>query len=568
MPGGEPDDLKEFAPIHPSVIAWGSDPISSGLNVQRFSKDIAVYKEMGLPLIASNVWMLTATDNYMYEHPKYQNAVCIDIAGEPIVPNWLDSNYKGVLPMWGCTNNPLYRSLLKERAAVGIQSGANMLHLDDHMGTCAAVLGAGGCFCDYCMADFNNWLEEQYSKKELNSMGIVDINSFRYSTIVKNAGFVTKENYSSDGAKDSIPLFNEFLSFQRYAVADFVRELSEMADSIAGKHVPIGVNAWNLIPTQFATSHYADYFCNEVQHYDVEDLIPPFTYLQGNALNKPVFSTGTGEDWVIIKYKESPARINRWIASAYTFGNYFMYAYNQWGHSAETGTQWYRFPMEIFEPYSFFISENPSLFDDFVAYKQVGVLYDNESFRLGDQSSRDICRQLHYSQIPVGLAISGDEWLKFNLTPEILSQFEYLIIPEETKLTSHLDSLFTPFSKENKLIRWSDEIEIQSIVKSPLKVLDTENVWTIPRVKVSDSKNSEVVIHLLNQDFNIENEKMNEKTDFKISISNIILGKQGCSSVYYYTPGQDKINLEFTDSNDGITVNIPSLDIWGILQVE
>ncbi len=567
MPGGEPDDLKEFTPIHPSVIAWGSDPISSDLNVKRFSKDIAVYKEMELPLIASNVWMLTATDKYMHEHPKYQNAVCIDIAGEPIVPNWLDSNYNGVLPMWGCTNNPLYRSLLKERATVGIQSGANILHLDDHMGTCAAVLGAGGCFCDYCMADFNNWLEKQYSKKELISMGVVDIDSFRYSTIVKDAGFLTKEDYTS-GAKDSIPLFNKFLSFQRYAVAELVHELSEMADSIAGKHVPIGVNAWNLIPTQFATSHYADYFCNEVKHYDVEDNIPPFAYMLGNALHKPVFSTGTGEDWVTIKHKESPARINRWIATAYTFGNYFMYAYNQWGFSEETGTQWYRFPMKTFEPYSSFITEHSALFDDFVDYKQVAVLYDNESFRLGDQSAREICRQLHYSQIPVGLAISGDEWLKYDLTPETLSQFEYLIIPEKAKLTSHLDSLFTPFSKKNKLIHWSDEIEIQSIVKSPLKVLDTEKVWTIPKVKVSDNKKTEVVIHLLNQDFNNDNDKMNKKAAFKLSINNLLLGKKGCSSVYYYTPGHDRINLEFADNNDGITVNIPSLNIWGIIKVE
>jgi hypothetical protein len=288
----------------------------------------------------------------------------------------------------------------------------------------------------------------------------------------------------------------------------------------------------------------------------------------GNALHKPVFSTGTGEDWVNIKHKESPERIKWWIATAYTFGNYFMYAYSQWGFSEETGTQWYQFPMETFEPYSSFITKHSALFDDFVDYKQVAILYDNESFRLEDQSAVDISRQLHYAQIPVGLAISGDEWLKFNLTPEILNQFEYLIIPEKTKLTSQLDSLFTPFSKNNKLIRWSDKTEIQSIVKSPLKVLDTEKVWTIPRVKVSCSKNREVVIHLLNQDFNNENEKMNKKTDFKISISNILLGKQGCSSVYYYAPGQERINLEFANNNDGITVNIPSLNIWGILKVE
>lgn len=567
MPGGEPDDLKEFAPIHPSVIAWGSDPISSDLDVQRFSKDIAIYREMGLPLIASNVWMLTATAKYIYEHPEYQAAVCVDITGKPIVPTWLDSDYKGVLPMWGCTNNPLYRSLIKERASVGIKSGANMLHLDDHMGTCAATLHSAGCFCDYCMADFNDWLKEKYTKEKLVSLGIANIDSFRYSKIVKDAGFTTKASFLNKGAKDSIPLFNDFLSFQRDAVAGLVRELSEMADSIAGKHVPIGVNAWNLIPTQFATSYYADYFCNEIDHYDVEDLIPPFAYMLGNALHKPVFSTATGQDWVKIKLKESPVRIQRWIATAYAFGNYFMYAYNQWGFSEETGTQWYQFPMETFESYSSFITEHPALFDDFEDYNQVAVLYDNKAFRLGDESAREISRQLHYAQIPVGLAILGDEWLKSKLTPEKLSQFEYLIIPEKTILSNSLDSLFVPFSKNNKLIRWSDEIELQSIIHSPLKVLDVEKVWAIPRVKVSNTQNSGLVIHLLNQDFNNENDKMNKKTNFKVFVSSYLLGKQGCSSIYYYTPGHNRISLEFTDQNEGITVNIPFLDIWGIIKI-
>ncbi len=567
MPGNEPDDLRDFAPLHPSVVAWGSDPISVDLNVEKFSKDISVYHEIGLPLVAGNVWMLTATNRYMYEHPEYQKAVCYDIEGNPIVPGWLDSDYKGVLSYWGCTNNPLYRSLLKKRAEVVMKSGADMLHLDDHMGTCAAAYHNAGCFCKYCMTGFRDWLKNNYDTKQLDSMGITDIDKFWYADVVKAAGFTTRESCYGEKVKESIPLYDQFLAFQRSAIRGLVKELGELADSIAGKHVPVGVNAWNLIPTQFATSQYADYFCNEVQHYDVADLIPPFSYMLGNALHKPLFSTGTGEDWVKIKQKESFTRIRRWISTAYAFGNYFMYAYNQWGFSEKTGTQWYRFPMEAFEPYSSFIHNNSFLFDDYEEFKYTAVLYDNRAFRLGDISSREISRVLHYDNIPVELAIKGDEWLQFDLTPQVLNDFEYLIIPEKTEITPELGTLFEKFSKNNKLIRWSENLDIKALIPSPVKVSGAEKVWALPRVKPADDGSREVVVHLLNEDYDAGSDKMNIKSGFKLDISNRILGEKEVTSVSYYAPGKEKVKAEFVKNDSGVTVTIPELNIWGIVKI-
>lgn len=566
MPEGEPENLQEFAPINPSVIAWGNDPIGYGLDTTSFSKRILAYKNMGIPLIASNVWMLTATNRYMFQHPEYQDAVCVDIAGDRIIPGWLDSDYRGVKPWWGCTNNPLFRSLVRERAAVGIQSGANMLHLDDHLGTYAAVSHSGGCFCEYCMKGFNKWLATNFNKNELEKKGINDLDNFNYAKLVREAGFLTKDAYLKGVNENKIPLRNSFLSFQRYEAAEFVHELGSMADSIAGKHIPLGVNSWNLDPVQLATSHYADYFSNEVQQYDVEDLIPPFVYMLGNALHKPVFSTGTGEDWIKIKHNESRVRINRWIATAYTFGNYFMYSYNKWGFSEETGTQWYQIPIDMFEPLCTFITENSELFDDYIMYKQVGVIYDNSAFRAGDKISREICRELHYKQIPAGIVPIGGELLKYKISAKDLDEFEYLILPEETPRSQVLSNIIKPYEVNNKLIPWTDDIDIQSVFESPIKV-EANKVWAIPRIKEKSNSSYDIVIHLLNQDFDKKLEKMNEKSDFQVFLSKQLLNDQRVSSAEYFIPGQKSIKLNITTKDEGCAINIPSLDVWGIIKI-
>ncbi|MFC2089616.1 hypothetical protein ACFLT1_02475 [Bacteroidota bacterium] len=567
MPEGEPENRYAFVPLHPSVIAWGGDPVHTKMNAEVFKKEIDEYKNIGLSLIASNVWMLTATDRYMHAHPEYQQAVCLDIAGEPIIPRWLDSEYQGVRPWWGCTNHPLFRSLVRQRASIGIEAGANMLHLDDHLGTCAAASHSGGCFCEYCVKGFNKWLEYNYEEERLADMGIHKLEDFNYKSFLHQEGFSTREEYMTGTYNNSIPYFDEFIAFQRYEAAAFVKELGDMADSIAGQHVPIGVNAYNLGPIQLATSHYADYFSNEVQHYDKEDLIPPFVYLLGSALDKPVFSTGTGEDWIRIMQKESPVRINRWIATAYAFGQYFMYSYNKWGFSEETGTQWYQIPMETYEPYFSFIHKHSFLFDQYKPYAVTAVLYDNASYRKGDYSSRSLVNNLHYMNIPVGLVATGDEWLKHSLSAKELESYTTLIIPETLELTGNLERTIAAFSENAQLLKYSNEIDLNKLIKSPIKVINAENVWTLPKTKTEKDGKTSVVIHLLNQNFDHDTEQMHPKIAVDLLVRKELTQAGKIKKLRYYSPDNKSIKLKYTSTDDGIIIRIPELDVWGILEI-
>ena len=567
MPEGEPRDLKVFLPLHPSVVAWGADPVNSGMNISRMGEKIASYKnEVGIKYIAINDWMLTATERYLYDHPDYQDAVCRDIEGNPIVPNWLDSEYKGVRPYWGCTNNPLFRKFLKEKAVIGIKSGANMLHFDDHMGTAAAAIHSGGCFCKYCMQGFNEWLKKNFTSRDLKEKGINDIQDFDYARMVKEAGFTTLTSYKTGISQNKVPLHNEFLAYQLYEAAELVKELGAVADSVAGMHIPVGVNSWNLDPSQLATAHYADYFANEVQQYDVEDLVPPFVYMLGNALGKSVFSTGTGEDWVKIKQHPDTTRIRRWIATAYACGQYFMYSYNKWGYSDKTGTQWYRIPVQTFEPMTSFITQNPGLFDGFEPITQVGVLYENEVCKNNHWSVRNICRELNYANVPVGLAVSGDDsWLKHELTPEALGKFEYLVLPEITNLSDKENQLLKRFSREGKLIKWTNKEDVVRKIPPLITVKNGDKVWTLPRINRDDKK---IVIHLLNQDYDGQKDRMNQKTNVQIFISKKLTDNISFSGISLYAPGRKPVPLAINKTDGGVEVTVPAIEIWSVLKLE
>lgn len=567
MQSGEIEDMSLLRTIHPTVVAWGSDPVGSLDDLAPFRERLARYKELGIVLQASNAWMLTATPSVLYHEPQYREAVCVDIGGVPIVPPWLDGTYEGIPSYWGCSNHPLFRSQVKERVIAGISSGANMQHVDDHLGTFASSLWAGGCFCDFCMEGFRLWLTSMFSEEELQEKGIEDPGSFSYGNFLREQGITNRADYLSATGRGDIPMREEFLDFQRESAAGFIRQLGVVADSTAGKDIPLGVNAWNLEPTQLSTSHHADYFSNEVQHYHHEDSIPPVVYMLGTALGKPVFATGSGEDWVHAWQEKSITRVQRWIATAYSFGHYFMYAHNQWGFSEETGTIWYKVPISIYEPLCQFITEYAGLFDGYEAVAQVGILYDNAACRDGNWWVREVSRELLYANIPVGLAVSGDKHLRFSTDPEQLEGFDLLLVPGNHVLEKEEEDLVKAAMEQGKLMEWTGNEALLSTIEPMVSLNNGEKVWSLPRQKKTRN-GRELVIHLLNQDYDQGNDRMNMKSDVEVFVSQRLTGNRPAEKAWIYAPGAEPEELEVLQAEGGIRLRIPAIDLWTIITFE
>lgn len=567
MPGWEPDNLAAFRPLRPSVVAWGNDPVH-GLNDPRRRRERAHdYRKLGIKLYACSVWMLTATARVLHDTPEYQDAVCVDVAGERIVPPWLDSNHKGVRPYWGCTNHPLFRKQLTERVRAGIAGGGNMLHLDDHLGTAAAAEHAGGCFCEYCMKGFRVWLGKNLTKSELAKEGVSNIRDFDYRDAVRKAGFTTRQTYRKGRWQKKIPLRDEFLAFQRDAAVDFVKQLSEVAARAARRPVPVGVNSYNLAPTALATAHHADFFANEVQHYGKEDTFPPMAYLLGTALGKPVFSTASGQCWVKVQQRGDVTRVRRWIATAYAFGHYFMYAYKQWGFSKETGTRWYLTPISTYEPLCRFITDNAALFDDYEPVAQVGVLYDNRAARDNHWEARDLCRALHYANIPCGLAAAGDGWLRHRLSQDQLERFELVVIPKHSSPTGKQAALLKRWRQQGRAIAWPGLEKVRQRIRPLVAVTNAEKVWTLPR-RNTRRPDAPAVIHLLNQDYDADTDTMRTKSNIEVSIAVGLTGGAPARGATLFAPGRKLQRLAVKRRPDAVTVTVPTLDLWAILRME
>ena len=353
-----------------------------------------------------------------------------------------------------------------------------------------------------------------------------NIDEFDYRQHVRNAGFTTFVDYQQGTWAKKVPLRDQFLAFQREAAGEFVRELGNMAAQWAGHDVPVGVNAFNLSPTQLSDAHIADYFANEVEHYGVEDTVPPLVYKLGDALGKPVFSTGAGHDWIHIGEDQSVTRVRRWIATAYAMGHYSMYAQRKWGFSKETGTRWYPTPIATYQPLTDFITTNSDLFDGYEAVEQIGVLYSNRACRENHWEIRQICRELHYANIPFGLVLAGDDWLKRPLTNKELSRFKLTIVPQPAKLAGHQAELIDRWQERGRAIAWTDLADIQRRITPWVTVQGSDKVWALPRTKANDPQ-SPLVIHLLNQDYDADADKMRPAEGLTVQVSKALLGDSG-----------------------------------------
>jgi hypothetical protein len=568
MPEGEPGSIDVLAPLHPGVMAWGIDALDYLQRPAELTARFDAYRAIGVDLLACNVWMLTATPRVLHDNPRYQDAVCRDIEGTPIVPRWLDGEYQGVPSYWGCTNHPLFREQLRARARAGIAAGANLLHLDDHLGTAAAAEHSGGCFCDACMAGFAAWLAVPRTREEMSQVQQRGLGpAVDYRQFLREEGITTRADYDAAVRAGSLPLREEFLRFQREMAADFVRELSAVAATTAGHPVPVGVNAWNLAPTQLATAHVADYFANEVSHYGVEDLTPPRTYLLADALGKPVFSTGTGEDWIEVRKHGDVARVQRWIALAHAFGHHFMYAYNKWGFSEETGTQWYQTPVDTYAPICAFITAHPELFDGFEPAPQVGVLYDNAGARRGDVQVEPILRELHDAHYSVGLAVAGDAWLRHTLTREELERFAIVVVPEHVSLDRDQADVLNTFHAANRVVEWKGVAGLRKRIQPWVSVAGPARAWALPRINRS-GVSPRVAVHVLNLGPVVDGAIVPAEGALQLTVDERLLSGNVATRAVWFAPGGEARLLSVERREGQSRIEVPGLAIWGVLLLE
>ena len=145
---------------------------------------------------------------------------------------------------WSCMNNPEYQKALKNAIKQGIDNGVTQFQFDDWAGNVSAI-SWGGCFCDYCMKEFTEYLKENYTVAQLSELGIENIDSFNFKQFMHDKFSTTDTvSYLANKSKTKItPIFEEF---QLVSTRKVHTMLKEYMDSYAGKPIQYSHNVFNF----------------------------------------------------------------------------------------------------------------------------------------------------------------------------------------------------------------------------------------------------------------------------------------------------------------------------------
>ena len=131
----------------------------------------------------------------------------VGINGEKLVASWM-KGWGQKNANWGCVNSPFFQNLFIKKTFELIDLGAYGIVVDDARFNEQAIEW-GGCFCDFCMKKFTEYLITT-GHNQINK-------SFNYKLYLKNMG-INKFLYKNQ----NITFNKEFYNFQKQSVIAFL----------------------------------------------------------------------------------------------------------------------------------------------------------------------------------------------------------------------------------------------------------------------------------------------------------------------------------------------------------
>ncbi len=510
-------------------------------------------------------------------NPELMNSACRDIAGNPMTPSWWDIDYgDGNRSYWNCANNPAFREFFIDKAVRVIQSGADGLFIDGILSN-RQIVGMGGCFCDHCTEGFRKYLEHRYNENELVNMGINDIGSFDYRTMVREVAS-DFDTYMQALWEDRIPLLDEFRDFQMTEDTAFIKEVIRSAKA-AGENVyiPAAGNACMLWPDWVICGEFLDFFVTELDFWSEPGHMPVLQYKIASALDKPIAAWPIGPSVGHIKEKNLSGMLKQWVALSYAMGGNFMIPHRLWASTHESGSMSvYNAPFDEFVPLYRFVQDHAGMFDGYQDCSQVGLLYSNNSRRMQSTAVNQACWELLNSNIPFSLALAEDKYVPAYATMqrEDLSEYELLLIPgnslDESFLSQRDKELVSELLQKYKAMFMG---EIQNISRKIVPLVSAEKgrkLWVLPRRKNSDPS-APVLVHVINNNYDRDNDRLFMQKGAVISISKRLFEGNEVKGIEVFMPGEESSEQELAveyDEDGNILVTLPEGKLWWLIKLE
>jgi len=529
-------------------------------------------------------------------NPELYEAMCIDSQGEKIIFEW-----EGV--PWQCTNNPIWREFLLELGKTNVNYGVDGIHIDEWLGTYSAVEEADGCFCEYCIKGFREYLKEKYNKEELEILGIDSIDTFDYGLYIKKQ----KENLLS----------SDFLDYQMKNIKDFMHELISKTRAYAKKHgkeFPVSANVPELMPKWLPIIDEIDYMLSEYTYeYPPEGRSIPVFKL-ARSLGKPLVSQLQTSNPALLQRSDLAELVKIYTAEAYAARGFLLIPYDL--PAKEPSEEWKYYSVDVKEmsPYYGFIRNNKQYYEDLFSTSKIAVLYSFPSVKqywtadFYDLSNRLLDSHLQYDVLFAG----DDEDMEDRLSLDQLSEYEAIILPNTPNLLDQQVDLLLSYAEAGgnivvfgqieprlknfvynknilsvisdilknlihrfgKNFEYSGNIPSAEKISSILKDLIQPNIQTnanenIVMLEYWNNKTHSIVIHLINYNYNIKTKHLSiqKNIDLEVMLNPELLGKNLIIS-YKFPGGTGNKELDYLVSDKNVKFQIPSLEFYGVVSIK
>ncbi|MCX6094984.1 MAG: hypothetical protein NTY63_09230 [Candidatus Bipolaricaulota bacterium] len=411
----------------------------------------------------------TTSETAFARRPELVQASCVDIAGERCVVGWYQKG--SVSPFyWGCTNNPVWQDYMIERACAAVDLGADAVLLDEIYGTPQSVYNAGGCFCEYCLAGFRDYLSSHYTAAQLQSKyRITDPKSFNYRDYVRAHGYA--KQWKSGGASQ-VPLFGEYMAYQSGAVADVMRRVvgtvRQYATEKQGRYLPFTANIYELESSGMKFVDLFDWFTSEVGYkrlgYPPAASVAPLARLAAGLGKRVYFMTDIYTNADLMSRDSTDQLLRVLIADAYAGGGGFYLPYDIYAYDQASGVSPGRFTGELDQIgyYYRFVLDHQYLFEENSLRGGVAVLYpycsvDAQLMSPAHQPFLDLSAALCDASIQYDVLVVGDgDHIGHMPTIDEARQYSWVLVPNKTVLSDQAAELLGQYAAAGgKVISYS-----------------------------------------------------------------------------------------------------------------
>ena len=529
-----------------TLLAWGGTPGAQSL---RDATGVTFFGSVG---------MVTEFARYHDRFPDtYLEGVCRDLDGQPFKVPWLtDHQIRGIPYWWCCTEQPQFRKYLEERVVETVRAGAQGVHIDDHLGS-AGALFLGGCYCDRCLAGFRAYLgglpADAPERAQVSDPATFDFRE-ALRTWIAAAPPGTKRRPTDH------PVWHAWTVFHCHAAAAFMEHLRALAAQTAGRAVPMSANAGVLWPNHLVDYRALDFLSAEIDHHAGGrqfSPLPLFAYRLADAVDRPLASTASGQDWAFIKAENLPGLVQGWVALGYAAGHSLMAPHRQWCYTTEKGTHWYAGPPEKFAPLYQFVRQHPDRFDGYEAYADVVLVMPHRSFARHRERWFELGERLTGANVPWRLVLGGDDLLEHAIDPASLRDGQVLLIPDLQALEPADRERIQAATRSVRAAATTEEA--LSGLKAAVRVEGTTAVRVLPRVKPGA-----LVLHVLDWEYQATADAVKPVSEVALSLDLDRLGVPHATQALRLRPGTEPETVQL----DHGRLRLTDIGLWSILILE